>query len=136
MALAFSVKVTGVKKLNKKLRQIDPEQNTKILRRALDKAGLLVQKIAATDKIVRGGSGPPLADRLTSRTGALRRSIRVNRAPFPHAIEIGTDLGYGAVHELGLGAATPRPFLSPALKDAETRVRRFFEDEIRREIRK
>lgn len=136
MAVSFRVKVTGIKKLNKKLRQIDPERNTKILTRALTKAGLLVQKIAAKDKIKSGGQAAPLPDRLTSRTGTLRRSIRVNRSPFPHAIEIGTDKDYGRVHELGIAPFPPRPFLSPALHDAESRVRRFFEAEIAREIRK
>lgn len=138
MAISMQVKVTGIDKLNKKLRKINPEKNLKILTRALDKAGLLVQDIAARKKIISGrGNAPPLSDRLTNRHGGegLVGSIRVNRSPFPHAIEIGTDLGYGAVHELGLGAFPPRPFLSPALKDAESRVRRFFEAEIAREIR-
>lgn len=138
--VSFKINVTGLKKLDKKLRQIDPERHRSILTRSLTKAALLVQKIAATEKIDRGRGpkAPVLLNKLTSRRGGagLVGSIRVNRSGFPHFVEIGTDLGYGAEHELGLKGRKKRPFLAPALKDAEKRIRRIFEQEMNREIRK
>ena len=141
MPAFISAKVTGIKAWNKKLDRMNPQKNTSKLKRApLIKSALLVQKITAKEKIVRGrprGSAP-LPDRLTSRHGGsgLAGSIRVNKNPLPGAIEIGTDLGYGAIHEFGLGRYPKRPFLGPALKDADRKIKKFFEDALNRENRK
>ena len=48
--------------------------------RALDRMAFRVQEDATRNQIIRGGKGPPHPTRLTSRTGSLRRSIRVNRS--------------------------------------------------------
>lgn len=108
-------------------------------RDALMHAAYEVQRIAAQEKIRRGGvvgKGKtrtllaPLPDRLTSRTGSLRRSIGVDRSELPFAISIGTELVYGRVHETGgrFGRATypPRPFLAPALDDVVPKFEIFF----------
>lgn len=104
-------------RLQRKLDAMSPRQNKRWVSRALLRGALLVQKVAAEEKILRGGSGPPVPHILTSRTGTLRRSIRVDRGGLPEAISIGTDLIYGLVHELGGRFHPPRPFLSPAADD-------------------
>ena len=141
MPAFIKTSVTGVKAFNKKLDRMNPQKNTSKLKRApLKKAAKLVQKIASKEKIVRGRPrhSAPLPDRLTSRHGGagLVGSIRVNENPLPGAIEIGTDLDYGAIHEFGLGRFPKRPFLGPALKDATRKIETFFEDALNRENRK
>lgn len=97
--------------------------------RALDRMAFRVQQDAALNQIIRGGSGPPHPTRLTSRTGTLRRSIRVNRRG-PYERSVGTDLLYGLVHELGGRIHPPRPYLAPALQKVFPR----FADDLRREV--
>ena len=97
--------------------------------KALDSMAFQVQANAAMKQIIRGGKGPPHPTRLTSRTGTLRRSIRVNRFS-PLARDVGTDLVYGAVHELH--PTRPRPFLSPALEAEAPK----FDDILRRELQR
>ena len=107
MAVALQVSIEGQKELQRLMARLDPKrQGVRWQRAALLRAGLLVQKTAAQKKIRRGGatrkgSSRPLLGVLTSRTGTLRRSIRVDRGPLPGAIDIGTGLTYGGVHELG-----------------------------------
>lgn len=143
MALTVRTKLEGDERFRRALARLSPEENPATLRRGLTRIGLLVQKVAAEEKIARGGvSGRgrnrrvarPLPDRLTSRTGALRRSIGLNRVPLPHAIEVGTELIYGAVHELGLGPFPPRPFLGPAIDDSIREMEQILADEWLREV--
>jgi phage gpG-like protein len=131
MAVAMSVSLSGEKKLERLLRRVDPKRDgVRWQRAALVRSGLKVQSVAAEKKIERGGPGPPLPDRLTSRTGTLRRSIRVDRGELPTAIEIGTDLVYGAVHELGSRTHPKRPFLAPALQAVSKDFSRIWVEEI------
>ena len=102
--------------------------------RALRRSAFRVQELAAQKFIIR--SGPPgVVDpiRVTSRTGTLRRSIRANLGELPRAAEVGTDLLYGAVHELGSRRRRirQRPFLTPAADLAAARdMPRYFEEEL------
>lgn len=135
------VQLVGDEKLARVLEQIDPGQSPGWVRRGLVRAGLRVQRNAATKQIKRGGKGAPLPDKLTSRTGTGRRSIRVDRGGLPRLfVDVGSDLGYMAVHETGgtvrrrahsrrtqsgglarVSAHTAtfpaRPWLQPALED-------------------
>ena len=119
MAVKFKVSVVGSKQLRRKLERMDPGRNKAILRNSLIESALLVQRDAAKNQILTGGGGKrsgmtrPHPRHLTSRTGTLRRSIKVDRGPLPFAIDVGTDLVYGAYHELR--AKRRRPFLQPAL---------------------
>jgi phage gpG-like protein len=114
------VSVVGSKELQRKLERMDPGRNKRIMRNSLLESALLVQRDAAKNQILAGGGGKKGGMTkahpryLTSRTGTLRRSIKVDRGPLPFAIEVGTDLVYGALHEFGLGR-TERPFMQPAL---------------------
>ena len=134
MAVALRISVQGLDELHERLDRINPKKNTAWVARALVKSALRVQEIAAKDKIKRGGKGPPVPGILTSRTGTLRRSIRVNRSPLPWAVEIGTDLVYGAVHEHGGKFHPPRPFLKPGLEDASRDLDRIFAKELAKEL--
>lgn len=78
---------------------------------------MLTARIAATEKIIRGGrvgtgkgirSAPPDPHRLTSRSGRLRASLAgrgyrqgIDASGLPHFIEVGSDVIYAAVHEFG-----------------------------------
>ena len=116
------------------LGKLSPAQNANINRKSLRKCGLLVQKIAAEEMIVRGRGrhAPPLPDRLTTRTGTLARSIAlvIDGA----TATVGTDLIYGAVHEFS--PSHPRPFLSPALEKAESKFEGIFIKVLEEELRK
>lgn len=88
-------------KYQRALNDLIPSGNPEIQSRALKKVALLVQSVASREKIKRGGKGAPLKNKLTSRTGTGRRSIRVDRSGLPSSISIGSDLGYMAAHEKG-----------------------------------
>ena len=95
----------------------------------LVKAAYLVLADAAANQIIRGGrfrgkggklgNTPPHPSRLTSRTGELRRSLSVNRGldrgGLPRYVDVGSDLVYAPVHELGLSRYPVRAFLAPAV---------------------
>jgi hypothetical protein len=132
MPVALSVKVEGVKELQARLDRIDPKKNSAWVARALMKCALRVQEVAAKEKILPGGKGPPVKGILTSRTGTLRRSIGVNRSPLPWAVEVGTDLIYGAVHETS--KKFPRPFLKPSLDDVADEMDDIFARELAKEL--
>ncbi len=119
MAVKLRASIVGTKALQRRLKQLDPGENRRILTLGLTKAALMIQVDAATKQIVHGRTkAPPLPSRLTNRSGGrgLVGSIAVNRRPLPNAIEIGTSLVYGAVHEEGRGSYPVRAFLAPALK--------------------
>ena len=99
--VALKVTLSGMPELRAALARMNPAQNKRILVNSFKEGAKQIQRIAAKEKIKAGGKGPPELHRLTSRTGTGRRSIRINRGPLPHAIEVGTDLGYMALHELG-----------------------------------
>jgi phage gpG-like protein len=147
--IAVKVKATGVVKLQRMIRTISPKSNPAWVRRALIAMANRVQAIATKEMIIpggrvrvagpKGGKGimtdkPAHPTKLTSRTGALRSSIRVNRGPLPHAIEVGSDLEYAAVHEEGLGRYPKRPFLQPALEKASPEFSDILSRELKREI--
>lgn len=102
MASTIKITVEGEARVRRVLRGIDPEENSGFVRRALVKGGLLIQRDAAKNQIKRGGSGPPLRNRLTSRSGTGRRSIRTDRGGLPRFfVDIGSDLKYMQLHETG-----------------------------------
>ena len=118
----FRVKIEGDKAILAGLKRANPGTNAaRIATPALLEMMQLTLRIAAQQKIRRGGGGPPRPNILTSRTGTLRRSLSgsqsINKAGLPDFIEGGSNLVYAAVHE-----DSPRAFLKPALDDA---VRQF-----------
>lgn len=123
MATQIRVSVVGLPKLQRALSKMNPGVNKKILRDSLLESARTIQREAAKNQILAGGGGkgsgmtPPHPKFLTSRHGGegLVGSIHVDEGPLPFAIEVGTDLVYGAVHEFGLGPYPKRPFMQPAL---------------------
>jgi phage gpG-like protein len=106
MAVNLTVSIEGEAAIRSWLDRLDPVSNSRIMRNGLIVAANLISTDAKTRQFVAGGRGKSkalkaLSNRLTSRTGTLRRSIRVNRSGVPAYIDIGTDLKYGAVHEFG-----------------------------------
>lgn len=123
------VVVKGDKVAARKLRKLNPKTNPEFVRRALVKGGFLIQQDAQLNQIERGGKGPPLPHRLTSRTGTGRRSIRVDRGGLPNFfIDIGSDLEYMQLHEL-----TPRAYLAPAIEAVDDKLENLFRLEWSRE---
>lgn len=139
MAVILEMTMAGDKRLQQMLRRLNPKlEGREWQREALIESGLLVQEIAAKKKIrgggrfrgpagPRGGRGklqsrPSHPTMLTSRSGRLVKSIRINRGPLPRAIEVGTDVKYAHVHEKGgrFGRARfpRRAFMAPGLHDA------------------
>lgn len=176
----LTVKLTGTEQLQRVLESIRSPRNRRVLAASLTEAAMLTARIAATQKIIRGGrrrSGRGFSDapadptRLTSRSGRLRGSLAgrgyrqgIDTTGVPRFIEVGTDVGYGAVHEFGgtvsqtvgrhtrtsaFGRPTKpyqvgpyrrtarypaRPFLAPALTDAAKQFERIFVFHYRRAI--
>ena len=133
MAVSISVRI-DIREAQRQLErlQLDHGAGLAAVNRALDRMAFLVQEDAAANQIIRGGKGPPHPTRLTSRTGTLRRSIRVNRSGLERAI--GTDLVYGIVHELGGRYHPRRAYLAPALEAVAPRFEEILAGEIQRLI--
>ena len=114
-SLNLTVKVEGLRKLDRALRRTNPKTAPHIIRRSVSQACYAVQRRATQVEIIRGGKQPPHPSRVTSRTGTLRRSIAVDLSDLRSGIgHVGTALGYGAIHELGLGRYPVRAYLKPA----------------------
>lgn len=101
MAVGIRISVSGGDKYGRALKRLTPSQNAKVKSDGLRKIALEVQRIAAGEKIIRGGKQAPHRSRLTSRTGTGRRSIRTNFSGLPNVSVVGSDLIYMAVHEQG-----------------------------------
>jgi HK97 gp10 family phage protein len=122
MATGITVKIIGGKELRRRLTSLSPVQNKEILRNSLRKSAERLQTVSATKKFRHGHrKSPPIPDILTSRNAGrgLVGSIAINYGPMPKAIEVGTHLLYGRMHELGEGGMPRRPFLEPALDDVQ-----------------
>ena len=76
MAVSIKTETSGGPEYTRALKSASLRNNPKILSVGFRKIGLLVQSVAAREKIHPGGRGVPLAHALTSRTGTGRRSIR------------------------------------------------------------
>ena len=131
----LSAKLIGGEALRRRIADLTPDQNRRIVAPALVESMLLTLRIAAREKIHPGSrsSGPPKPKILTSRhggaglVGSLGRNEGLDKSGLPNFIEGGTHLVYGKMHEGGLGPFPPRPFLGPALADAQRQYGDIFE---------
>jgi phage gpG-like protein len=119
MAATVKVTIIGMPQVRAMLKRLTPAESRKVVVDSLLECAHTIQRNAAEKQILPGGKGPPDPKQLTSRTGTLRGSIAVNRSPLPAAVEIGTHLVYGPVHELGGRHHPRRPFLAPAVEETE-----------------
>jgi len=83
------------------------------------RAGLLLGARAARERFIATRTGPPLPDKLTHRTGRLRKSIRHveplrRRGDFVGGLS--ADTVYARVHERGGRHHPKRPYLAPAVE--------------------
>jgi len=117
VASRLKVVLTGGKELDALLERISAPRVNRAYSAALTQMAMLTARIAATEKIIRGGrigkgrkktDARPNARRLTSRTGRLRSSLAgkgyregLDTSRLPKSIEVGTDVAYGPVHEFG-----------------------------------
>lgn len=101
MAVGIKTTTTGGKEYTRAISSASLRDNPKILSTGFRKLGLLVQSVAAREKIHPGGRSKPLPRALTSRTGTGRRSIRTDFSRLPGEVSIGSDLKYMAAHEQG-----------------------------------
>lgn len=120
MADFIKAELVGTPELRRRLEKMNPAQNRRITTPALIESMQTTLRDAALNQIIRGGDEPPRADKLTSRTGTLRRSLVADFAIDVNErlrfVDGGTHLRYGAVHE-----NSPRAFLKPALRDTSPR---------------
>lgn len=138
MPVSLRVNVKGTADVVRMLNRVSPKKNGRWVTEALIESAERVQTLAARKYIIgggrfrgprgpRGGKGkltdaPVNPHRITSRSNFLRSRIAVDHARAPRSVEIGTDVIYGPVHELGspkLGIRA-RPFLQPALEEASS----------------
>jgi len=163
MAVAISAKIEGIRAMQARLRQINPQQNTRIIARSLRRAAGAIAENAKDIQIVGGGQSSkglkPLKHRLTARTGRLRGDIGIDTKLLPFAVEVGVQkLVYGAVHEFGgrfsinsykrrtpSGGTTrvrahtrtypARPFMQPALEAIRPKFAGIVREEWKREAK-
>jgi len=125
VAVAFRVNVKGLEQTRAYFKRLGKQIPASAVPDGLVELGLWIQSNAAREQIIRGGpkGAPPDARQLTSRTGTLRRSIRVDRQGLPKVVSVGSDLEYARPHELGSPKQNlpARPYLTPAAAEAERR---------------
>ncbi len=109
--MLVSSHLVNADKFTRALRSTSPRENVKIVSDLLRTLAFNTQSIAAQKKIIRGGSGPAVKGKLTSRTGTGRRSIGVDLSGAPRFAEVGSSLGYMALHETGGRVNIPRKFV-------------------------
>lgn len=160
MPIEMRVRVQEDPRLTQALRAVRMPGARRAIGRALRASAYLVQESAKDESIIRGGAratggaltgsyrqSKPHPTKLTSRTGHGRRSIRINMLASGMAIEVGSDVGYMALHEEGGIAARggaharahfakypPRPWLKPALDKVSPKFPNIFVEELLREI--
>lgn len=115
-----TVKLEGGAKLRAALKKMNPAQNLRIFTKS---AGEVAQLIATNAKEVQllKGDGPVDQLKLTNRSLRLSQSIGIDFSPLPKAIEVGTNVVYGARHEFGIGIKA-RPFMAPALEAVRPKI--------------
>ena len=153
MAVSVAVRLDIPPGLERALGAFQPPRLDSIFSRSLNRVALDIQTIATT-RHLRG----PRPVKVDVVTGALRRSVRVDRGHLPRFVEVGSDLVYAPVHEFGAtirarggGFLTfklrdgsfrrvrsvtipARPWLQPAIKDASPKFERILFQEVTKEV--
>lgn len=101
MGVRIVVSEDGIRRVRQVLKRTRARATDKWVKRALKKSAFLAIRETTLRQIIRGGKQAPDPKRLTSRTGNLRRSIGASFSEGPGFSQWGTQLGYGATHEIG-----------------------------------
>ncbi len=124
------VRVTGDDAVRRVLARVDPDRRPELVRDLL--AELAGRTVDEARRAMVPGSGPPVRDRITRRTGRLARSlvVRVGRG----FADVGTPLEYGAVHEFARHGR--RAWLRPAAERVAAKGAATLEERMDRELRR
>ena len=159
MTTGLVVTVTGTEPFMAALARVSAPKVDRALSAALTKCALVVQRVAADEKIVHGAAKgqAPLPDKLTARHGGagLVGSLGIDKRSLPASAHVGSALVYAPVHELGLTTSVPshtrrrgsttyrvsayrarypkRPYLAPALAAAADRFPAIFIAELKKQ---
>lgn len=104
---AAVVTVRGDKEVRAALERLDLKDRPRVWREILVGIGATIERIAKRENIIAGGKQAPAKDRITSRSGIGRRSIRIRTDDLPRSVSVGSDRGYMAVHEFGGAVDVP-----------------------------
>jgi phage gpG-like protein len=104
--------------------QIAPKEVETVLKQGAELVRREAQEKHLSGPKMPRGVGDEENATLAVQTGTLRRSIslRVHVAEGKIQAEVGTKVGYGRKHELGLEGMPERPFLAPSLKRKATEI--------------
>lgn len=138
MSVTIRATITGLDELSHGLSELS---QGRYIQAGLDRSAALVVERARRDRF-RSGGGDAVPGILTRRTGALERSIRIQRgrahrpggAPGYHDVIFGPGGEHGPFHELGTSRLPRRPVLEPGLHLAAPSFAAIFEEELVREI--
>lgn len=119
--IGFLATITGVVELERKFTITVPAAVRERVRLAVQRSTIEVQRHVKRDKL--SGAPPGL---LNVRTGTLRRSVnqRVEETTEGFKGSVGTNVHYGAYHELGTSRLPERPFLRSSLEDMREQITR------------
>jgi HK97 gp10 family phage protein len=146
-------RVRGRRELVERLGRINKETQRQV-RRALLRGGLRVE-----NRAVEGIIDPPKTGRIyrskhrkgklhqasapgefpAADSGRLHQSITHAEVPAPAgtiAVEVAANAPYATFLELGTSKMEPRPFMAPALRENEVRIRNDIAEAVRRGSRK
>lgn len=99
----MGVEIVNLDSLLDGIRNLSIEEQRSAFTSALTQSGFIIAR-NAQNQMIRGGKQKPVDDKLTSRTGTGRRSIRSDRPEVKKGssfVEVGTDLKYMSAHETG-----------------------------------
>ena len=108
--------------LRKKLERwakVAPEEVKKTLRRGAEMVRSEAKQFHLSGPKMPRGVGDPTNATLAVRTGRLRSSIALRVTAMANgqfSAQVGTNVGYGRKHEMGLEGLPERPFLRPSLE--------------------
>lgn len=132
----ISMEIVNLQQLQRDIRNLSLGKRRTAMNKALRKSGLIVARNAQKQMLPNHG-GPAHPTRLTSRTGTGRRSIRadkpVARDPI-FFVDIGPNVGYMSVHELGQMGFPERRYLRPGLDNSRLAIQNTFVNEWRRSL--
>ncbi len=120
--MRVTAKARGIGSTMKKIRGMTPAESPTIVSAAMRESMALLSQTAQDVYM----SGPRGKTRIAERSGALKRSMRVDESRLPYSIRLGSDLVYAPVHEFANGGA--RSYLRRAYRSLAGKIRIKFKE--------